>query len=164
MVASDFLSQRIAPLQSRDRPTWEYTGRSDCTRLSSDDVDSKVLEKILKFKTGLKIIEGLIRLPEGVECYYVMPEARREALRKMLAMYDIMIASHPGVQHGGVQIREQVSAPPCSDDDSSDDVPLHRRQRLKGALTRWQSDGMGGRPQSQSLQRQHPLGVGGGGG
>jgi hypothetical protein len=33
MVLSDFLLRRIAPLQSRARPAWQYTGEGDATRL-----------------------------------------------------------------------------------------------------------------------------------
>jgi hypothetical protein len=85
-----------------------------------------VLGKIIKLNTGLKITVGLIRLPEGVECYCVMPEAWREALRWMLALYNIRIASHLGFPLGGVQIWEQGPALPYSDGDSSDGVQLHR--------------------------------------
>jgi hypothetical protein len=33
MVLSDFLSRHIAPIQSRIRPAWQYTGEADATRL-----------------------------------------------------------------------------------------------------------------------------------
>jgi hypothetical protein len=80
-----------SPLQECKRPAWEYTGRNYDTRLVASDLDSKVLERILVLKTGLKITVELVQLPEGVECYCEMLEALREALRKMSVLDDIGI-------------------------------------------------------------------------
>jgi hypothetical protein len=36
MVLADFLSRHIAPLQSRVRPAWQYTGEGDATWLERE--------------------------------------------------------------------------------------------------------------------------------
>src|SRR5664279_526922 len=44
VVAANFLLHRIAPLQRRSRPMWNFLGRLDHTRLQKDFLTAEVLE------------------------------------------------------------------------------------------------------------------------
>ena len=47
MVAADFVTRRIAPLQAHSEPMWMYAGPSDAMRLHEQDLGSDVVDTIL---------------------------------------------------------------------------------------------------------------------
>ena len=70
-LLAHFLRHRIAPLQKRPHPAWDYQGPVDPSRLDSEDMPHKlvreVVAKIFRAKMKIKMPSGVLPLWEDPE-------------------------------------------------------------------------------------------------
>ena len=62
-ILAHFLRHRITPLQKRPHPVWDYKGPMDPSRLDSEDMPHKLVQKAV---TGIFGVGVKTRLPSGV--------------------------------------------------------------------------------------------------
>jgi hypothetical protein len=62
--------------------------------------------------------------PRGIECYCLLHETEREALRTMPVLEDVGIAMHPRMLSCGIQTQERALSWAGYNSDSDDDVSL----------------------------------------
>ena len=78
-ILAHFLRHRITPLQQRPYPVWNYKGPTDPSRLDSEDMPHKLVQKAVVRIFGAKV---KTKLPFGVRPLWEDPD-KEEILASM---------------------------------------------------------------------------------